>query len=160
MHLLALRYSFEPGFHQRRGPYVLAHMKQIYRKTEKIVLIKNKNKTLGTATRVLSMACSSVQFLFSTYISHPHLRGRDHAMCPNSMMGTTSADYPLAARSGQALRGPHGEGSPARPPALAASLTARIHWEHWDLGIPECRVVVPGDRMLPGDEWLTRGPSW
>lgn len=75
MHLLATRYPFEPGFHQRRGPYVLAYMKQICRKTGgwggRKVLIKNKQKTLVTGTCVW-MASRSVHTgsLYSMYIVH------------------------------------------------------------------------------------------
>lgn len=121
MHPLAWRYSFEPGFHQRWGPYILAYMKQIYRKMGGKVLVKNKHRTLVTATRVLPTACGSTQLLS---VQHrrvtPHLRGQGPGHAPNSMMGTTSAGYPPAAR----LAGP--PGPPRRRGSGVVSSTCRL----------------------------------
>lgn len=50
--------------------------------------------------------------------------GRDHATRPNSVMGTTSADDPPAARSGRAPEGPAVEEAPAWPGALTAGPAA------------------------------------
>lgn len=103
MRLLASRYSFEPGFHQRRGPYILAYNKQIYRKMgSRGVLIKNKQKTLVTGLCVCGWRAGlCTRGLYSAGVVHTHLRGQG----PNSTAGATSAHHALAGCSGWAQPG-------------------------------------------------------
>lgn len=110
--------------------YLLTRSKFIG-KQEKIVLIKNKHQTPGPAARVPCGRRRAVSAWHSRPAPHTGV-DRDHATRPSSMMGTTSADYPPAARSGRAREGPAVEHPPpARQPEALAGAEA---WETQGVG--------------------------
>lgn len=130
--------------------YLLTRSKFIG-KQEKIVLIKNKHQTPGPAARVPCGRRRAVSAWHSRPAPHTGV-DRDHATRPSSMMGTTSADYPPAARSGWAREGPAVEEAPAWPGAPPASPAARSPGRRRGLGNPGCGGVLPGDHVLPSDK--------
>lgn len=123
MHLFAAGQSLEPGFHQRRGPYVLAYTKQMY--TEQ----KKSRLKINTRCWERALACSP----FSTVILPRTPRGQGPGHTPDFVMGT-SAGRPPSARSGRGPGLPHGL-QPDGPSPLGRPR-------------PETPTVPPGDAWL------------
>lgn len=131
------------------------------------VLIKNKDRTLVTAPRVLCgrrAASRRVSVQHRRVMPHTCVH-RERATCPNSVMGTTSADYPPAVLPAGPCCGPRRRGALAWSPHLPP---ARILQEHRDLerrgrgaisARGPCASRCPGQAGFRGDTGLCRAPA-